>query len=225
MSAPALAAARCLSSIRARRIRASLLHEAGDLDPGTENMVVTDGVILVGITPNIQAGDSFTQKNGSGTVCVYITDDDTILRYDLTMNLCTLDFELKQLLLGGRVIQQGGVTVGYADRGLTDVPPKVCFEAWADAVAGSEQASEDGLSLYIHHVFPLTRWTIGGSQMENQPYVTAMTGKATPNASMGLGPNAEWPEVITETHAEFLDDAIPDSVCGYQALVVAGSAS
>lgn len=225
MSAPALSAARCLSSIYANRLRVSRLHDSGTLDPGATNQVVTDSLVKIGYAPQIQAGQEFTGYNGSGGVCVYATEDDKVLRYNLTMDLCTIDFELQELVLGGRTLTTGGITVGYEDRALSDVGPKVCVEAWTTAYEVDAQAIEDGLALYVHHVFPLVKWTIGASTLERAPFVIPLTGKAVPNASMGLGPNAEWPEVITGAHAMFLDDAIPDAVCGYQALVVAGSAS
>lgn len=225
MSAPALAAARCLSSIYANRLRVSRLHDSGSLDPGAQNLYVSDAVVKIGTTPQVQAGQQFTGYNGSGGICVYATEDDQVLRYDLTVDLCTLDFELMEILSGGRTLSVGGITVGYEDRQLTDPPPKVCVEAWSTAYEGNEQATEDGLNLYFHHVWPNVKWTVGASNLERAVFTKPFTGKAIPNASMGLGPNAEWPEVITGAYAVFLDEEIPDALCGYQALVVAGSVS
>lgn len=225
MSAPVLAATQCLASIYANRIRVSRLHSSGSLAPGAKNLYVTDSVIKVGWTPQLLAGQQFTGYNGSGAVCVYASEDDQILRYDLTLDLCTLDFELFELLMGGRTITQGGVTVGYADRPLQSGPPMVCFEAWSTAYVGNAVATADNTTLFFHHVWPNVKWTIGASTMDRAVYTTPVLGKGIPNTQMGLGPSAQWPTVITEAHAVFLDEAIPAAVCGYQALVVAGSAS
>lgn len=225
MSAPALAAHRCLSSVYASRLRVTRLHSGGTLDPGSENMIVSDGLVSVGTTPNVQAGEEFTQRNGGGGICVYVTEDDKILRYDLALALCQLDSELLEMLTGGRVLTVGGVTVGFAVPGLDDVPPSVCIEAWSEAREGSSIASEAGDALYWHFVWPSVRWTLGAFTLERGILTVPLTGKAVENPSMGTGPEASWPGIITEAQAWFLDDEIPDATCGYQALVVAGSAS
>ena len=225
MTAPALSAHRCLSSVYASRLRVSRLHDDGSLDPGTQNLYVTDSLVSIGQTPNVQNGEEFTQRNGSGGVCVYVTEQDTIVRYDLALSLCQLDAELIELLTGGRVLTSGGVTVGFAVPSLDAIAPSVLVEAWSEAREGSAQAAEDGAALYWHHVWTNVQWTLGAFTLERGILTVPLTGKAVENPSMGLGPGAAWPETITEAYAFFLDDEIPDAVCGYQTLVVAGSAS
>lgn len=225
MTAPALAAHRCLSSVYASRLRVTRLHDSGNLDAGDDNMIVSDGLVSIGTTPNVQAGEEFTQRNGAGGICVYVTEQDTIVRYDLALSLCQLDSELLEMLTGGRVLTVGGVTVGFAVPSLDAVAPLVCVEAWSEARVGSSQATEAGAALYWHFVWPSVQWTLGAFTLERGILTVPLTGKATENAGMGTGPGGEWPGVITEAQAWFLDDEVPDATCGYQALVVAGSAS
>lgn len=225
MTAPALASHRCLSSVYATRLRVSRLHDDGSLDPGSTNSYVSDGLVSIGQTPNVQTGEEFTQRSGGGGVCVYVTEQDVIVRYDLALSLCQLDAELIEILTGGRVLSVGGVTVGFAVPSLDAVAPSVLVEAWSEAREGSAQASEDGAALYWHHVWTNVQWTLGAFTLERGILTVPLTGKAVENPAMGLGPGSDWPEIITEAYAWFLDDDVPDAVCGYQTLVVAGSAS
>lgn len=225
MTAPALSAHRCLTSVYAERLRVVRLHADGSLDPGTENMYVTDALISIGSEPEIEAGEELTQRNGGGAICVTASGDDSIRRFNLTLSLCQLDSELIEMLTGATLIESGGVTVGLQMPRQGDVQPIVCVEAWSQARTASEQASEDGSNLWFHWVWPKVRWTIGGHTLENGILTVPLTGKAEENDSMGLGPAADWPAVITAAEAWFLDDDEPAAVCGYQPLVVAGSAS
>lgn len=224
MGAPSLSGPRCVSSILAKRLRVARLHSGGTLDPGAENQVV-QSMVSLGMTPNVQAGDELSQRNGDGEVCAALTEPDVITRYDLTLTLCVLDFELLEILTGGRVLMTGGQPVGFAAPAFDDEKPIVVVEAWSQAQEGTVQATEDGAALWLHWVFPRVEWTLGNQTIERGILNFQLTGKAVENPSMGLGPNGEWPEVITEAWGVFLDDEIPDVVCGYQALVVAGSAS
>lgn len=224
MAAPELDAHRCLSAVMACRIRVSRLNADGSLDPGDENMYVSDAVISIGSNPDVEAGTVLTQKNGCGNVCVRRRSDDVTLAYNLTMNLCQLDAELIEILAGGTLITVGGVTVGYKRPLSTATKPAVCFEAWQEARSGQSQASEAGDLLWWHWVWPHVKWTAGEHTLAEEVLTVPLNGYAEENEQMGTGPAADWPALITEAEAWFLDDEIPDAVCGYQELVVSGSA-
>lgn len=225
MSAPALDSPRCVGSVFAKRLRVTRLHTGGTLDPGTQNKIVSSGVVSIGSTPNVQTGDELSQRNGGGDICVSVTEPDVITRYDLTTALCQLDAPLLEMTTGGRVLFSGGEVVGFAVPTFASSKPIVCVEAWTQAQEGATQAVEDGASLWVHWVWPRVEWTIGATTLERGVLNVNLTGKAVENPSMGHGPEASWPEAITEAQAWFLDDELPDAVCGYQSLVVAGSAS
>lgn len=224
MAAPDLAAHRCLSSVRARRLRVARLHEDGTLDPGTENLYISDALLSIGTSPEIEAGEELVQRNGSGEICVYVSGDDEVKRYNLTLTLCQLDSELLEMLTGATLITNGGITVGVQMPRIGDTKPRVCVEAWSEARTSRQQASEDGSVLWWHWVWPNVKWTIGDFTLEAGILNVPLNGKAEENDSMGTGPAADWPDLITSAQAWFLDDEIPDAVCGYQELEVAGSA-
>jgi hypothetical protein len=227
MTVPTLSAYRCLSSVFACRLRVTQLHEDGTLDPGTTNQYVTDALISIGVTPVVREGEEITVRNGCGDICVEAVGDDEVTRFDLTTNLCVLDAELLYLMAGGYLLTKGGITVGYAERKVGDNVPPVCVEAWSHARTRSQQATHSSGSglLYWRHVWPFVEWVPAPHTLENGPLIVQLNGKAQENAAMGTGPAGDWPAVITSAQAKFLDDAIPDAVCGRQSFAVAGSAS
>lgn len=223
MTAPLLDAHRCLAEAMACRIRVARLNDDGSLDPGTENLYVSDAIISVGTSPDVEAGEVLTQRNGCGNICVRRRSDDETVAYNLTLALCQLDSELIELLTGATLITQGGVTVGLQRPKVGSVKPAVSFEVWSEARTAAGQASFDGALLWWHWVWPHVKWTAGDSSLEAGVLNVAVTGYAEENENMGTGPAADWPDLITAAEAFFLDDDIPDSVCGYQPLVVSGS--
>lgn len=225
MSAPAIDAHRCLSQVMAVRLRVARLHADGTLDPGDENLYVTDSLISIGSDPDIEAGEVLTQRNGSGNICVRRRSNDETVAYNLSLVLCNLDAELLEMLTGATLLTVGGITVGLQRPKVGDSKPIVCVEAWAEAYSGTEQASFDGDLLYWHWVWPRVRWTAGAVDRSAAIATIPVNGYAEENEQMGLGPANDWPGLITAAEAFFLDDAVPPSVCGYQELVVAGSAS
>lgn len=227
MTAPTLTAYRCLSSVYACRLRVTQLHADGTLDPGTANQYTTDALISIGTSPQIEAGQEITLRNGCGDVCVEVTGDDEVKRYNLSLSLCQLDSELLYLMAGGYLLTKGGITVGYAERKIGDAKPAVVVEAWSQARTRSAQAiitSGSGL-LYWRHVWTHVEWTPGDYTLQNEALVVPLTGKAEENPNMGAGPAADWPAVITSAQARFLDDNIPAATCGLASFNVAGSAS
>lgn len=227
MTVPTLTSVRCVASVFACRLRVTQLHADGSLDPGTAGQAVTDSLISIGSTPQVEAGIEITQRNGCGDICVEAVGDDEIKRWDLALSLCQLDYDLIALIVGGTALTKGGVTVGYADRKIGDPHQHVCVEAWSKAYNRSAQAviaTGSGL-LYERHVWPRVTFIPGVQTVDANAMIIPFTGKAIENPNMGTGPAADWPATITQAHAMFHDDNIPAAVCGTQNFAVAGSAS
>jgi hypothetical protein len=68
----------CLSSIHACALRVARLEADGVPLPGATDLYVTDGVIELSFTPEVEAGDEVTVKNGCGGVCVSHRNDEVI---------------------------------------------------------------------------------------------------------------------------------------------------
>lgn len=225
MGAAVLDEVACLSSVNACRLRVARLNDALFLDEGAENLYVTDSLISIGSTPDVEAGTVLTQKNGCGDICIRVKGNDTVPSYSLTMSLCHLDAELIEMLTGATVMQVGGVTIGLQMPKVGSSKPSVSVEAWSEARTSTQQATDGVNALWFRWVWPNVTWTIAAHTIEEGILVVQLTGTAEENDQMGTGPAEDFPEAITAAEAWFLDDDIPDAACGYQAMTLASSAT
>lgn len=212
----------CYTPILACRLRVARLDAAGAPLAGADNLIVTDGLIQVGEQVVIEEGAAFTQKNGCGTICLTYQGRDKIKAVNLTLQLCYLDAELIEMMTGAHLVTVDGATRGYT---LPDVDEEldqeVSVEAWSVAWDGDQQATLDGDPLYIRHVWPRTTWVVGDRTFQEGPTTIPLTGRGNSNSEFGDGPanDLPWGEYVTPA-GEFYDNGeLPDSVCGYQALV------
>lgn len=198
-----------VNSIQAVRLRAMRLTDAGAPDIGAGNMLVTDALISVQVSEEVEAGAEVIQKNGSGAICLNYKAPDRLKRASLSMNLCQLDSELLWLIAGGTLIDDGGQAIGV-DRpdGSADIP-KAAIEVWSLAYEGDAPSVDSNSdSVYIHWVFPKCQFTIGQFTIEEGVLVVPLTGASTANPTYGDGPaNADLPFYITGPYAWFLDAA------------------
>lgn len=213
----------CYGGVQACRLRVARLDAGGVPDTGADNLYVTDSLIQIQSTPEIEAGDEFTQKNGCGDICASFKGVDHIKRVTLALTLCQLDAELLEMLTGGSVLTSGGDTVGYAMPSSTDSPAPVSVEAWSKAWDGSQQAVDGSDALYWRFVFPSTTWVLGQHTLANGIMTIPLTGTGTENSGFGTGPGGDLPASIPGPEAYLLDTDLPDAECGYQTLVIAGS--
>lgn len=214
----------CLASLQACRLRVARLTAGGSPEEGDDNLYVTDALIQVQSSPEIEAGDEITQKTGCGDICVQFKDIDRIKRVTLSMELCQLDAELIEMLTGATVLTSGGDTVGFAIPPFSANPGSVSVEAWSKAWSGAEQETDDDDNpVYFRWVWPSTTWTLGQHTLENGVLSVPLTGQGVENSNYGLGAEADLPGTFPGAEAVFRDINIPDANCGYQALVLAGS--
>lgn len=218
----------CYGSIQACRLRIGALDDSGAPDPGLTNLVVTDALIQVQTSYEIETGQEFTQKNGCGEICQTFKEEDKIKRVNLELQLCQLDYELLVLMLGATAINgtdlvsAGSAVIGY------DLPSStagtsngVSMEAWTKAWdGGSQPNSFGGDPLYHHFVWPKTTWVPGQRTLQSGILVVPLTGIGTENPAIGDGPANDFP-FTNPSGAEqaFLDDTIPEAACGAQELV------
>lgn len=212
----------CFSPILACRLRVARLDDSGAPLAGANNLVVSDALIRIGYSVVVEEGANLTQKNGCGVQCVKYQGDDKITGVNLTLELCSLDFELLEMLTGGTLVTEGGFT-----RGLT-LPPadqelanRVSVEAWSLAWDGDEQATEGADTLTIRTIFPSTSWVEGDRTYEEGITRIPLTGRGRSNANFGDGPGNDLPwGVYVTPKGEYVDsDPMPEATCGYQSLV------
>lgn len=212
----------CFTPILAVRLRACLLDDTGAPDPGADSVVVTDALISVGYSVVLKAGADLEQDNGAGEVCATYRGDDEIKSVTLKMELCKLDHELITLLTGSTLVEVSGQTRGFAIPVVgAKLNRKVSIEAWAIAQDGDEQALLGGNPLFYRYIWPRTSWTLGDQTLENKIGTIPLNGKGVGNSSFGDGPANDLPWDAYSSAMGIFDDngTLPESVCGFQALV------
>lgn len=207
----------CAGSVHALRLRIARLEANGVPDPGPDNLYVTDALVRISNSPVVVEGDDFEQKNGGGIVCVSYKSPDTIKRVDLTMQICTPDPRIHEMLCGGEVLIEGGEVVGWAypEVGVDPNPNGVSIEAWSRAIIGGTQASTRP---YWRHVFPRTKWRPSDRTLANEVMVPEFAGFSEQNDNWFDGPANDWPHTSDRVYQYARDDVLPASQCGAQTL-------
>lgn len=223
----------CFSVVNFCELLIARLDAAGEIDPGSTSLYVTESGIELGMNPVVETAQRFTQRNGCGNFCAVVdTDCDVVIAYTLSLQLCEWELELAEILQGGTsettADGTGEVVIGYQDPDPTAACYNgVCVEAYAMAWDGDEQATHPVTDepAYMRYRFPKVRWTPGQSTLVNGIAVWPVTGRAVPNSAAGLGPNCDWPAVVQGPRAYDLVSAsdLPSAACGLQELVACGS--
>ena len=220
----------CYGSLQTVALRVAQLDVNGSPDDGAANGYVTDAVIDVTLGADIEEGDEFVLKNGSGAICQTYRGCDRMKRATIEMNLCQLDAELLQLLIGGSVIRDlsgagVGDAIGYEVADVDDACPYgVCLELWTLAWDGSEQATPPfaggNTIVYWHFVLPRAKFQIGDLTIENDFLTVPVTGFSEANSRVtSNGPFNDWPADIvsrggiTKPLGFFLDSTVPTPTC------------
>lgn len=206
----------CAGSLQVCVMRLAKLDPTGVPMPGAGNLYVTDALIKLESKTILREGDDFEQPNGCGAVCVTYKDCDRLKRLDLSMELCTPDPQLKQMIAGGTLFDSNR---GYAfpEVGLATCPYGVSIEAWTKAVVNGTQASDYP---WFRWVFPRTIWNAPGDfSLENAITGNVLTGHAEENPNWYNGPANDWPYASARICQYHRETTIPATSCGAQTLV------
>lgn len=208
-------------AVFALALRVARLAVDGAPAVGVSNMYVSNALVKIDFEPQYKEGTKIEDENGSGELCVSYEGDDTLLNYKVTIELCTPDPELSELLGGGTVLSNTGAAVGLASPavgGIAGHANGVSVEAFARAVLDGGSAPD---LPFIHHVFPKIRKlkptgsrTIGAENMHS-----TFEGIAVGNANWGDGPKNDWDLASDKPHQWARVAAVPAAVLGYQAVI------
>lgn len=211
----------CLGSIKAVALRAGRLAASGAPSAGATNMYTSSSLIELGMAIQVDQGTERQVKNGSGDICQILREPDKIKGLDLTMQLCELDAELLEMLTGATIITSGGSTIGHmapAVGGQAN-PNGVSLEAWSWGWDGAARAG-DAIAdpVFLHWVFPLTRFTLGTITLNEDFMNIPLTGKVEENPSIGTGPNNDLPAALAagRLYSVYETATVPAGNCGYQ---------
>lgn len=158
-----------------------------------DNAYVTDKPISIRVTPNIEAGTSFSQKNGCGCSIARFRSNDVFNWWEFAFARGAMEPEMEAFMLGADTIEDGSDVVGLAYPGALDCSddePAVALEFWTQHVVGSAQ---DATYPWIHFVFPKSIWQLGDNTFEEAIAQPALNGFSRTNTNWGDGPYGDGP--------------------------------
>lgn len=210
----------CTGSIKCVAMRVGRLAASGAPAAGATNMYVTESIIELGMAVQVDEGQERQVKNGAGDICQILREPDKVKGLNLTMQLCELDAELLEMLTGATLITETTTTIGHmapAVGGQAN-PNGVALESWSwgwDGGARAGNAIAD--PVFLHWVFPLTRFTLG-TITQNEDFMSIpLSGKCEENPSIATGPNNDLPAALAagRLYAVYEEDTVPSGSCGY----------
>jgi hypothetical protein len=185
--------------------------------------VCEDGISLAVSFTN-QDGTVYQQRSGSGAFCVNRTGATFQTGATVTLQICTWQYSLMQLLMGGKtVLDASNNVIGWSMPDPDEVQNRrICLEAWSLAIDGENVAEYGGIPAYNHHILPSVSWIVDDFTLADAVNVFSLVGTVSPNAQVGNGPLNDWPDfdsgVLLDGHptgpwSSYLDNNPPTALC------------
>jgi hypothetical protein len=212
------------ASVAGTHIRITRLQADGTLATGANASYVTKAFISLGITPENESGDEFTQKTAGGEVCISVKTPDTLKRVTLQIAICNPDPEFTEIASGGTLVQDAGTpanTLGWlaAPTGTDALPNGVAVEVWAKAMVNGKPAASNP---YYHWLIPYAILTPSGDRViQNDILATTFEGWGVGNAALldgAVHATAAWPSTITDRAYGYIRTSTTPSGNGYVAI-------
>lgn len=185
-------AATCGVSFGVCTVRLTRVDATGGVIAGN-NAYVSDKPVSVAVAPNIETGNTFSQRNGCGCGLARFKAPDVFNWFEFTFTAAALEPVMQEFLLGADGILDGSDTVGVSYPGALacdDDEPAVAFEFWTQHINGSAQ---DADLPWIHWVFPMTIWHLGDNTVEENILNPVVAGFSRTNGLWGNGPYGDGP--------------------------------
>lgn len=232
----------CVGQRQACAFRATRLQSDCTPATGADNAVVTNGLISLTLTPDIEEGATFEPKNACDEILWTATNDDRVKRYTGDGEIGLWDYELIELmtdatlLVADSTVAWSGDNAGLAMPGpSTSAGAGFALEIWVKN-AGIGDVGQCGPESthppYTRYVFPFVRARVGDRTFNNEAAMFAFSAKFDPNPNWDMGPYGDWPittgfnDFPDAPYVQFYDEAdnLPDTGCGYVSVPVgAGS--
>lgn len=212
----------CPESILACGLRVTLLDAEGDVAPGPNNYWVSDDLLEITTTPDVDTGSDIVMRGGCDCPKATYRGPDLFKRFTFEISLSSLAPGLLSMMLGGEMILDGTepIGMGWPEFSCDAPQPKVALEVWSYAWDGSGQYEAFP---YWHWVWPMTRWQIGPATLGPTDFFRpALTGYSVANPRWGHGPYDDDPgQVVPPAGAFWLtDDPPPSGVCEFGTIAV-----
>jgi hypothetical protein len=203
-------------------MRVTLLDDTGNVHSGSNNYYVTDKLVQLQFTPEVETGSDRTLKSGCDCIIATAKFPDLLKRFNFEIQLGQLEPGLVALMLGGAMISSGGSPIGFdwpdnLECGQTP-PPKVAIEVWSYVWDIDHQ---DPTLPYWHWIWPMSQWQVGQSTLNSDVLVPVLTGFSRANPTWGHGPYTDDPGTVIGALGSVWQTSHtpPAANCGLQTVV------
>lgn len=199
--------------------RIARLSPTGAPVVGAENGYSTDATVKIEVSPVVKAGKEIDKENGRGDSCTFFKRPDSILRYDITLEVCDPDPEFTELAAGGFLIRTTAMapTTGYNAPLLGAVPNPngISLEGFAQHIDAF--GSPDPTLPFRHYAFPRVYLKRDQFTLDSEAAGNTFTGYAIANPSWTTnGPFNDWTGGLPVSAYAWNDVAtLPASALGY----------
>lgn len=180
----------CYPSVRARAARFTKVDDCGCPKPGLCNIIVTNDVVTLNATAEIEEGEEITVRNFAGQLCISDKPCDALKWYNIELTLCKQIPALFALTSNIQTAHDAnGQVVGYGIASNIDCSGGFAVELWGD-VPG--QACTPGLigGQFDYLIFPWVSAATptGDIEIGNSARQPVLKGRTKTGGCWGAGP-------------------------------------
>ena len=217
----------CIAERSACVLRATRL--GSDCTPltGATDGALTTAIATINLSPDVEEGTRYEPKDACGRILYSASDPDIVKRYNITIDLHMVDFELYELLTDGQLLlgktgtTWDGQVVGVSAPGATTAQGYgVGLEIWTKTASDTGVCGPASTNPpYIRHVLPRVMLRPADRTFEGAAATNSFAGTAEANLSWDEGPWGDWmaedPMPADSPWVRFYDDTVPASSCGF----------
>src|SRR5215510_7671596 len=182
----------CFTLVRGRAMRVTRLNACGDPIYGPSSTVASEGFISVALTANTDEGETISQANANGKICILDEPVPRFTGYSVEVQFCNVDPELYALMTGQPPVMNDATipeAVGFqVNSGVNLDDSGFALELWS-GVPGAA-CGESGDPAYGYFLIPFLKGGVFGDfTIENAAITFTMTGANSKDGnSWGVGP-------------------------------------
>ncbi|MFJ4960253.1 fibronectin type III domain-containing protein [Streptomyces sp. NPDC088739] len=183
----------CPTIVEGDRIRVSRVDGCGQPVYGECNNVVTDGIVSIKFTPEVEEGEERTTKNFAGRNCVSRAGCDTVKWWTVEIQWCNVNFAAFEMINSTYRLRRNddGEVIGYYVSNKVDCSKGYAVETWAQVEGAADACTgEEGSGAWVYIPTP---WITGGTPGEitigGEDSITfTTTGRTRSGGKWGRGP-------------------------------------
>lgn len=183
----------CFPTVRGRVARFTRLNSCGYPVGGSCSTIVTEDIVSIKASAEVEEGDEISVKNMAGKLCISDKACDSIKWFTLELVFCKTIPPLYSLTSGYETTPDAkGNMVGYDVSGDVLCGGGFALEVWGDVpgVACINGQSQAGSGQYSYLVFPwVSAATLSGDlEIQNDAFQPTLSGTTKTGHGWGKGP-------------------------------------